>query len=236
MHIAYSCTGEGFGHAARMVVIARLLEKSHRVSYFVPKSVKRFLEEKIPDFRCEEIPHFAFAKRGGGVDLAGTVVKNLPNAWLFPERVGRLARRLRASGVDAIISDFDPHLAWAGRAAGIPVLQINHPGIIAKHLSPDPRSWFPAVGAFLMEGPWDERIHISFYGGDAGPLFRQSLFQFPVHDAGYLLFYMQEPYRREVARVLSRFPDLPVRMFPSPGENFEEALAEIGRASCRERG
>ena len=48
---------------------------------------------------------------------------------------------------------------------------------------------------------------------------------FPVHDAGYLLFYMQEPYRREVARVLSRFPDLPVRMFPSPGENFEEALA-----------
>lgn len=225
MHIAYSCTGEGFGHAARMVVISKILEPRHRVSYFVPKSVRPFLEEKLPGFSAEEIPYFAFAKRDGGVDPARMIIENFPKALDFAGTVGRTSRRLLALGIEAIISDFDPYLAWAGRMAGIPVIQINHPGIIGKHVSADPRSWFPALGAVLMEGPWDDRIHISFYGGDAGPLFRPSLFRYPVHDGGYVLFNIKNSYKREISRVLERFPDLPIRIFPSPGENFEEALA-----------
>ena len=225
MRIAYSCAGEGFGHAARMVVVSKLLETRHRVVYFVPEILRPFLEEKIPCFSAEEIPHFAFVKSGDRIDWPATIAEGLPKVRGFAGEVGRIAARLRELRIEAVISDFDPYLAWAGRAADLPAFQLNHPGIISRHLTVDPRSWLPAFGAGLMEGPWNERVLISFYGGDAGPLFRPSLFRHPVRDGGYILFNLKESYRPEVRRVLQDFPELPVRIFPSPGENFEEALA-----------
>lgn len=225
MRLAYSCTGEGFGHAARMVVVANLLGGRHQVRYFVPKNIQPFLREKLTGFTAEDIPFFPYVKYKDRVDLLQTVLACMPKIWDFPRDVARLSGRLKALRVEAVIADFDPYLAWAGRKAGLPVFQINHPGIIAKHITPDPRSWLPAAGARLMEGPWNERVHISFFGGDAGPLFRPSLFRYSVTDGDYLLFNLKDSYKPAVAEVLKRLPYIKARVFPCPGENFEEALA-----------
>ena len=62
-----------------------------------------------------------------------TLVKNIPRILLFPFVVRRLVKILKKEKFDHVLSDFEPYLAWAGRLAGIPVLQINHPGIIARY-------------------------------------------------------------------------------------------------------
>jgi UDP:flavonoid glycosyltransferase YjiC (YdhE family) len=225
MRIAYSCAGEGFGHAARMVVLSKILEGRHHVRYFVPKNIQPFLREKLSAFSAEDISYFSYVKYEDRVDLLQTALGVLPQIGNFPREVSRLAERLKSLRIEAVISDFEPYLARAGRKAGIPVFQINHPGIVAKLVSPDPRSWLPALGARLLEGPWDERVHISFFGGDAGPLFRPSLFRYPVTEGDYVVFNLKDSYKTSVAEVLKRFPTLDARIFPRPGGNFEEALA-----------
>ena len=47
MRIAYSCAGEGLGHAARTTTLGPLIEERHTVVYFVPDAIKRFFVERI---------------------------------------------------------------------------------------------------------------------------------------------------------------------------------------------
>ncbi len=224
MKIAYSCAGEGFGHAARMAALYPILSASHDVSIFAPIGLEAFLHEKLGKLDYHAIPCFTFEKKEDRILLFRTAKKGVKPSLEFLGRVKQLSRSLRRLGIEAVISDFEPYLAWAGRLAGIPVLQMNHPGIITRKLSLDPRSWPAVLGALLMEGLWDERVHISFYGGEAGPLYRKSLFRNPPRDGGYILLNLKESFRRKVCEVLRDYPQLPFKLFPQPGANFEEAL------------
>jgi len=82
----------------------------------------------------------------------------------------------------------------AGKRAGIPVLQINHPGIISRTFPLNPFLWIPALVSIFLEGPWTERIHVSFFHGDVGPLFRPSLFEHSLRDEGYILVNLKPAY------------------------------------------
>jgi hypothetical protein len=136
----------------------------------------------------------------------------------------RLVDRLRALRIDAVISDFDPFLPWAARIAGIPILQINHPGIVQRVLRPRLVSLIAALGTRLLEGPWNDRIHISFYGGDAGPILREEIFAHRVRDGGTVLVNLKECLRPVVIPVLDAM-GLRYRLVPDPRENFEEAIS-----------
>jgi UDP:flavonoid glycosyltransferase YjiC (YdhE family) len=230
MRIAYSCAGEGFGHAARLVVMGPRLAARHEILYCVPEEVRPFLERKMPGFTARAIPCLAFAKRRDRIELFRTVRDNLPRLLRFPFTVRRLAAWLRAAGVQAVVSDFDPFLAWAGRAAGLPVFQFNHPGIVADCMGWHPLSWIQALAAKFLEGPWTERAHISFYKSPIGPLFRPAIFRHPVSQGGHILVNLtKESYRRPVLGLLrGRHPGLEIRVFPDPAADFEASLA-----SCR---
>jgi UDP:flavonoid glycosyltransferase YjiC (YdhE family) len=230
MRIAYSCAGEGLGHAARMVVMGPRLAARYQVLFCVPEEVRPFLERKLPGFAARTIPCLAFAKRRDRIDLFRTVRDNLPQLLRFPFTIRRLAAWLRTAGVQAVVSDFDPFLAWAGRAAGLPVFQFNHPGIVADCMGWHPLSWIQALAAKFLEGPWTERAHISFYKSSIGPLFRPAIFRHPVSQGGHILVNLtKESYRRPVLGLLrARHPNLDIRIFPDPGADFEACLA-----SCR---
>ena len=224
MRIAYSFAGEGMGHAARTSVIGPLLQQRHDVVYFMPDAIREFVVSRMGEGRYERILHFFFEKKGERVRLFASIFSTIPLLARFPFEMIRLVERLRALKIDAVISDFDPFLPWAARMAAIPVLQINHPGIVQRVLRPRPIALITALATRMLEGPWNERIHISFYDGDAGPILRDGIFAHPVRDDGPVLVNLKDCLRPVVLPILDSM-GLRYRLVPGPHVNFEEALA-----------
>ena len=224
MRIAYSFAGEGLGHATRTMVIGPVLEKRHDVTYFIPDITRDFIISRMGERCYERILHFAFQKQGDRVRLLATIFRTIPLLIRFPIETTRLADRLRSLRIDAVISDFDPFLPWAARIAGIPILQINHPGVVQRVRRPRPIAMITALATRILEGPWNERMLISFYNGDVGPILREEIFSYPVRDDGALLVNLKESLRPVVLPVLDAM-GLRYRLVPDPWENFEKALA-----------
>jgi hypothetical protein len=233
MRIAYSCAGEGFGHAARMVALYGELSQNHEVFLYVPGTVRDFVNKKVSsgsgkilnDEDIAPVPHFAFAKKGNAIDYLGTAATGLKTVLGLPATVVALARALRGQRVELVLSDFEPFLPWAARLAGIPIVQMNHPGIVERYVDADPLSWTTALFASLMQGPWDRRILVSFFGGDVGPVLRPSLAAKAVEDRGFLAVNIKEESRTALLPALQALKGIPWRLFPAPGADFDEALA-----------
>lgn len=226
MKIAYSCNGEGFGHVSRLTTLLPHLEKNHSVGLFLPPSVEAFLRSKVGPRPWSPIPGLHFVHRGDRVLAAATLKKTLPTLLAFPWAVARLVSALKAGGYQAVISDFEPHLAWAARLAGLPVFQLNHPGIMTRVKVKGLISAIGALGTRLMEGPWDQRVLVSFFDGDVGPLLRPALRRRKPRDKGTLVINLKESYRAKALAVLRRFPGLSWKVFPTPGEDFDKALLD----------
>lgn len=226
MKIAYSCNGEGFGHVSRLATLLPHLEKHHRVGLFLPPSVEAFLRSKVGPRPWTSIPGLHFVHQGDRIRAAASLKKGLPALVRFPFEVARLVRALKSGGYQAVISDFEPHLAWAARFAGLPVFQLNHPGILTRVRVRGLVSAIAALGTRLMEGPWDQRVLVSFFDGDVGPLLRPSLRRRKPQNRGSLVVNLKESYRPKALAVLRRFPGLSWKVFPSPGEDFDKALLE----------
>ncbi len=223
MVIAYSCAGEGFGHAGRVAALAPALAAEHELHCFAPSTVRSYLRDRLPGLPLHWIPAFAFVKRGNRVMLLSSFRRGLRLATALPAIARRLARRLRAIGADAVISDFDPFLAWAGRMAGLPVLQLNHPGIVQRYPSFFPRALAGVACTRLMEGPFTERIWTSFYGGRVGPILRKTLSEGERETGDFILVNLAERLRDAVLPELA-WRGVPFRVFPGGEGSYDEAL------------
>lgn len=226
MKIAYSCAGEGFGHVSRLATLLPHLEASHEIGLFLPRSVEGFLRSKVGPRPWHPIPGLHFAHRGDKVLAKESFLAGLPVALCFPFTVARLAGRLRRDGYQAVISDFEPHLAWAGALAGLPVFQLNHPGILTRVRDHGLGPWLAALGTRMMEGPWDRRILVSFFAGDVGPLLRPSLRRRKPRNRGTVLVNVKESWRQQALEVLRKFPQWKWKVFPTPGQDFDTALLD----------
>lgn len=226
MKIAYSCNGEGFGHISRLTTLLPHLEEKYQIGLFLPSSVHGFLKAKVGARTVHKIPGLHFVQTGDRIRFRASMALGLPIALQFPFVVARLARKLRTEGYQAVISDFEPHLAWAGWVAGLPVIQLNHPGILTRVRDRGLLPWLSALGIRLMEGPWNRRILVSFFNGDVGPLLRPGLRRRKPKDRGMLVVNLKESYRPQALAVLERFPDLKWKVFPAAGEDFDSALLD----------
>lgn len=224
MRIAYSCAGEGFGHAGRMVALYEDLAQHHEVLFYIPGTVSDFVSSRLPRAILRSIPCFTFIKNKNRVEYIRTLFYSLRQALHFYPVVKRLARQLVKDQIQVVLSDFDPYLPWAARLARIPVIQMNHPGIIRRYLTWDPRTWVAALVAVMMEGPWDKRIHVSFFGGDIGPVLRRGLLSKPLRDEGFLAVNLKMETRKEILPLLDAIPGLSYRLYPAPGADFDEGL------------
>ena len=69
MRIALSCTGEGFGHAARTVALARVLSRKYELVIFCPSRLNNFMRENLGEIELRPIPYFSFVKRNERIVL-----------------------------------------------------------------------------------------------------------------------------------------------------------------------
>jgi hypothetical protein len=116
-------------------------------------------------------------------------------------------------------------LAWAARVGGLRTVQFNHPGIVGRRLTFDPRCWAAALVGFLMEGPWNKRLHVSFYLGDIGPLIRPELLERSRSRKGPWVLHLKPEYRAPVLAALERAGITDYELFPRKEGDFDGALA-----------
>lgn len=224
MRIAYSCAGEGFGHVARMVALYPDLSANHQMNLFVPQEVQDFVRARLQTVPLHTIPCFKLAKRGNRIDYLTTARWNIKLAYHFISIIRRLAHRLGELKIDVVLSDFDPLLPFAARWAGIPIVQMNHPGIVLDYIDLNPQSWLAALLARFLEGPRDKRIIVSFYGGDVGPVLRKSLYRHRIRDEGFLTVNLKPEVRAKVLPILEAIPGLHYKLYPAPDADFDEGL------------
>jgi len=227
MKLALSCNGEGFGHASRAVVFAQALKHYVELVLYAPDTVLPFLSKKLPWVEIRSIPAFLLEKEGDRISYSLTAKKNIPLFFRMHKEIAKLADDLNSQGVGAVLSDFEPFSGWAAASAGIPVLQVNHPGIIIKSPSFKPEAMLAKIIASFMMGHYDSRIFVSFFDGDCGPLIRPDLKALEVRNEGHIILNLKPSYRPPVFRVLEKLKISNYLLFPDPyaKNSYEQSLA-----------
>ncbi len=228
MRIAFSINGEGRGHFSRAVALAEILSARHEITFWAPEHLTAELRGRFPDCGVYSIPYFAFVQNGFTVDYVKTA---LANAGLLLGAVGtsaEIARRMRDARVEAVVSDFEPFAARSAKLLGIPVLQLNHPGVVLRSHS----LGFGAIVARLvsryMMARSDRTIICSFFDGDVGPIVRKELREREAVAGEHVAVYLKPLYRDTLFPLLERLGKERFRTFPDPRADYAETLL-----SCR---
>lgn len=226
MRVALSCCGEGWGHVARMVTFAQYLRQRHTVFLFAPVEVHAFLQRHVPELPLYTVPSLVLEKRDDKIlwwPAIKTAMKSVLHHAAENKRLKRLVAMLE---IEAVISDYEPYLPHAARDMDIPILQINHPGIVVNHFNWSPDAVAACLIARHMMGPYDERIFISFFGGDCGPIVRRELLKYPVKRGKKLVLSLKPSYRPAVLKVFQRLGIDNYELYPDPEKNYAKDLAE----------
>jgi len=121
MKILYGVQATGQGHISRARAMAAALA---RVDIQVDWLFSGRARDKLFDMEpFSEFLHrrgLTFATRSGGISYLGTITGNN-----FPQFL-RDTRSLGLTRYDAIVTDFEPVSAWAGKLTGIPTIGIGH--------------------------------------------------------------------------------------------------------------
>jgi len=220
-----SCAGEGFGHVSRMISFAQGLQARHELVLFAPKSVQHHIRRSLPQAKVITIPYFHLTKKDDRIVYLDTLRQNFAKFIRFRVDVRAIRRQLRAQRVQAVVSDYEPYLPAAARALDLPVLQVNHPGVVLQYRSLSPDALVATAVARLMMGRYDRRLYVSFYNGDVGPILREEFSSSRAERGDYYVVYVKPTYRRRVAAELERHGVTNYLMFPNPSLNYAEALA-----------
>jgi len=223
--IALSCTGEGFGHVARTVALAGELKNNYDVRVFCPHSVRRFVREGLPELLVYSIPYFSFAKKAERIDYLQTLRQNWLRILQFPALVPLIARRLRRLGIEGVVCDYEPYLSYAAARLKLPVLQLNHPGVVLRSRVFSPDAVCAKIVSLLLEGRYHKRIWCSFYDGDVGPIIRPELLQAAQAREDFYVVYLKPSYRRPMLAALERMGVHNIEIFPNPDKDFRSYLA-----------
>ena len=208
-----------------MAAIGGKLQAHHEVFLFAPVRVHSFLRAHGVTARLYPIPYFSLSKKNERIKYAETVVNNLPRLIRLPYSVGRISGKLRRLKIDAAVCDYDPYVAWAAWRDGIPVMALNHPGIVLTH----PAARFDAfsamvVSTFLM-GRYDRSVYCSFFDGDVGPIIRPEIAAATPHRREHFVVYLKPSYREMVLRKFRELEITNVQVFPDPSRDFISAFA-----------
>lgn len=225
MHIHFAINGEGRGHLARATALAEILSKWHRISFSCPAHFSLELRTRFPESKVREIPWFRFVQNGFDIDYGRTIGVN---ARLFLEAKKHhrsIASCLIRERVDAVVSDFEPFTSRASKIAGLPVLQLNHPAVVLRSLSPSPAGIASALVARYMSACADRTVICSFFDGDVGPIVRRELREQKTVNGDYFVVYQKDLYRDVLTPVLRKIGLSNFKIFPDPEADYAAALA-----------
>ncbi len=175
MKIVYGCNGEGNGHAARTAALWPLLRHRHDMRVWCPESIDGFLHETCEGISTKSIPGLHFSHNGHRIEYFNTLRKNLPFILQRKRIVAQMAREMKESGVQGVISDWEPFTALAAVKAGIPLISLNHPSVVRRSLSLKVDALSAKCVSALMSPPAQKNLICSFYEGDVGPILREEV-------------------------------------------------------------
>ncbi|HRY53803.1 MAG TPA: glycosyltransferase family protein [Spirochaetia bacterium] len=227
LRIAISVNGEGRGHLTRIAALARRLEGRQELAFWAPDTILEELGRLFPRAEARPVPLLRIAMRGPGIDLAGTAAANLGPLVSTGSSVSALAAELEAFRPDGVLSDFEPFLPEAAARLGLPVLQLNHPGILTRFPLTDPASVAAKLVAARMMGRFDKLLLCSFYAGDVGPILRPELLRArrPRREEDFVLVYAREGLAERFRDYAARRGATRFRFFPDPASDYASALA-----------
>ncbi|MDC7226635.1 MAG: glycosyltransferase family protein [Spirochaetales bacterium] len=222
--IAFGVAGEGRGHAARAIALSEILQDYFDIFIFAPSSISDFLSSKLYNIEIIEIPGINFHKENHVIKYHKTLMKNLTNIGRVHPEVKKITELMRNIGVDAVVSDFEPYTAIAASFLNLPVLNLNHPGVVLRYFSLKPDALAARLAARIMMPSGTQELICSFYGGDIGPIIRKEIKSKEPFRGNYYVIYTKEESRTAVLKALECFPDVNFRVFPNQQEDFTEAL------------
>lgn len=228
MRIAFSINGEGRGHFSRAVALAEILIARHEISFWAPEHLTGELKERFPACTVQSIPYFAFVQNGFTVDYVKTALANSGLLFGAMGTSAEIAKRMKALHVDAVVSDFEPFAARAAKLLGIPVLQLNHPGVVLRSFRFSLRAFIAQIVSRYMMARSDRTIICSFFDGDVGPIVRKELRERKPERGDHVVVYMKPLYRDTLMPLLESLGGDRFRTFPNKQADYAETLL-----SCR---
>lgn len=223
--LAFSCAGEGFGHIARIVALSEPLREEFDLVYFVPESVQDFLVKHLGSVHIVTIPSFHFILKDHGVDYLKTVKSNRHHVLQFRKIKKRIKEQLSFLQVDALVCDFEPFVSRAAADLGLPVLNLNHPGIVLKSFSLSFNGIVSKAVAHYMTPPAQKTLFCSFYNGEVGPIIRREIRESLRSREDFFLVYTKKDSREKMLTILEDYPEYNFDIFPREGGNFAQALS-----------
>lgn len=223
--IALSCSGEGLGHASRMVSLCTALQEQYHCVIWCPDSVRDFFVEKVPGITIFSVPLTRLIKRHNRVNVPLTIMSNLWTRLVMHRGVAAVREQFKSHAIKALIADYEPMTCLVAKSLNIPVIAFNHQGILDRFKC---RSLSDVVGwganRFMLPH-FDHEIVSSFYNGDVGPLIRQQVMsQVPKTD-DFVFVYAKPTFQSIVTRIRTHCPTVDFRWFPNPSMQMESAMA-----------
>lgn len=225
MKITIAINGEGRGHFSRALAIAEFLVTRHEVSFYVPEHLIKELSERFPGHKVRAIPYFAFIHRGFRIDYLETAIANMGLVFGVKRISEEIARELRREKTQMILSDFEPFSSRAAKMLGIPVLQLNHPGIVTRIREFSPASIVASLVSRYMMAYSDKTVICSFFDGDVGPIIREELRNKKISRGGYFVVYQKPQYEAILSPVIERIGMDRFKVFPDARLDYATALA-----------
>jgi UDP:flavonoid glycosyltransferase YjiC (YdhE family) len=223
--IGIAINGEGRGHFSRARALAEILKERYEIVFWVPAHLEKELSGYFPETTIHSIPYLKFVQKGFSIDYLKTITVNA-GLVIYPDAIcNRIRKELVTEEIESLISDFEPFSSKAAKLEGIPVLQLNHPGIVTRSISLYPTTLVTQLVALYMMAWSDRTILCSFFNGDVGPIIRKELRSKPVTRGDYYVVYQKPMYRDFLTPVLEAIGTEHFKIFPDPKADYAEALA-----------
>jgi len=225
MRIAVAINGEGKGHVTRMIVLCRKIERAHELFFWAPETIAPMVTRAFPEATILPLPFLKIAMNREKIDLMKTSIENFDTIFQSSALIRRISDQLRLLRIEGVLSDFEPYSTKAARRTGIPVLQLNHPGIVLRAQTIMPDALLCKIIAGSMMGYYDHCLISSFYQGDIGPILREDVCKAEPEYGDHLVVYVRDSMLSSVKAALQERTSRELRFFPSKKYDFIESLA-----------
>jgi uncharacterized protein (TIGR00661 family) len=126
--IFYSMAGEGRGHATRVRAVVEQLRGRHEIVLYAPGDAHSLLAPiyEGTEVAVREISCLRFQYTQKRLNPIATTRDGARYLWRLPKLVNQIRRDVDREGPDLAITDFEPALPRAAKAAGVPFLSLDH--------------------------------------------------------------------------------------------------------------
>lgn len=129
--IAYALSGQGRGHASRVLAMADALSRrDHELQFFCGGTAHEVLSNRVTD--VVEIPALKQVVQGNQLCVLKTIRQNAHLATGLGGIVSDVADRLSDFRPDLLITDFEAFTPKAAAKLGVPILSFNHQEIVTR--------------------------------------------------------------------------------------------------------